>query len=78
MSEQRTPEQAAEALRREALKMAIEYHGQASRHPKSRGFASPSTVTATAGEFETWLREVAERAEVTADDLDPGPPDPST
>ncbi len=29
----RSPEQVAEALRREALRMAIEYHGQASRHP---------------------------------------------
>ncbi len=75
----RTPEQAAEALRRTALRMAIEYHGQAAQHPKSRGMAKPATVTATADQFEDWLREVAARAEVTADDLDPtpGPSDPS-
>lgn len=76
MPEQRTPEQAAEALRREALAMAIEYHGRAAQHPKSRGMAKPATVTATADQFEDWLREVAERAEVTAADLDGEPTDP--
>lgn len=74
MPEERTPEQVAEALRREALRMAIEYHGQAARHPKSRGMARPDTVTATASQFEDWLREVAERAGVTAEDLDPPAP----
>lgn len=68
MAEERTAEQVAEALRREALHMAIEYHGQASRHPKSRGMAKPTTVTATAEQFEAWLRTVAERAGYTGDE----------
>lgn len=70
MGEEQAP-LSGEALKREALRMAIEYHGQASRHPKSRGMAKPTTVTATAEQFEDWLRAVAQRARVTAEDAEP-------
>lgn len=69
MPEERTPEQAAEAMRREALRMAIEYHDKASQHRNSRAPASSSVVTATAEQFWEWLRQVAEEAHVDADDL---------
>ena len=70
MPEERTPEEAAEAMRREALRMAIEHHARSASHPNSRGPAKPTTVTSTAHEFLIFLRDVAERAGVEADDLD--------
>jgi hypothetical protein len=68
-SEERTPESVGEALKREALRMAIEYHARSSQHPNSRGPARPSTVTATAETFVLFLREAADRAGIDPDDV---------
>lgn len=69
MPEDKSPEEVAEALKREALRMAIEYHARSSEHPNSRGPAKPSTVTATAAQFLDWLRSVADEAGIGPDDL---------
>lgn len=69
MPEDKSPDEIARALREAALKMAIEYHARSSSHPNSRGPARPVTVTSTAEEFLGFLREVADEAGVTPDDL---------